>query len=236
MNSTAQQLEEQGYAVVPGVLTGAECDAWCAAVDDAWRRQLGMPIDHTPTRDVRFVDNLLRFSPMFEKCVADPRVVAAARSVLGDDMRFFLINGRCADPGGGDQPLHDLRRRRGRPFARCNTIWCLDEFTADNGATRVIPGSHLGDTEFRVDDPFAPHPDERLVVAPRGSVILFNAALVHGGTRNRTEAPRRSVQSTFCLASERPHQDWHALPGAVTARLGPRSRDLLGLLPAALTA
>ena len=81
----------------------------------------------------------------------------------------------------------------------CNSIWLLDDFTEENGATRVVPGSHrrtvrVGD---ELPDPLAPHPEQVTLTAPAGTVIVFNSHLWHGGTRNNTDRPRRALHSYF---------------------------------------
>jgi ectoine hydroxylase-related dioxygenase (phytanoyl-CoA dioxygenase family) len=146
-------------------------------------------------------------------------------------LRLNLVNGRCANPNSGLQPLHDLSRRRGRPFEKCNVIWCLDEFTPTNGATRVIPGSHLTGEPFmsRMTDPMLPHPDECLVLAPRGAVIMHNSHLIHGGTMNRSTARRRSLHNAFTTPATPTTYDWRALPTHIREGLQPETLGLLGL-------
>ena len=63
----------------------------------------------------------------------------------------------------------------------CNSIWLLDDFTASNGATRVVPGSHRARTVPRLAlaDPAAEHPDQVLVTGPAGTVVVFNT-LING--------------------------------------------------------
>jgi ectoine hydroxylase-related dioxygenase (phytanoyl-CoA dioxygenase family) len=225
-----QQLDEDGYVVLPNHLSPEDCDLWSQEVEDAWERDRTEQHDYIEEPGVRFVANLLRHSVMFERCATDPAVLEGIRAVLGPDVMLSTINGRRADPGYGNQPLHELDRQRGKPFRKCDAIWCLDEFTALNG-TRVIPGSHLGAEHFlsRLKDPLLPHPDERIVEAPRGSVLVFVASLIHGGSTNRNDKPRRSIQTQFALAGEKPLYDWSALPSHIQEELQPESLRLLGL-------
>lgn len=75
----------------------------------------------------------------------------------------------------------------------------MDDFTPNNGATRVIPGSHLvlRPVPKALLQPERRHPDEKLIVAKAGSVLLFNAHLLHSGTRNRSNGSRRALQCQF---------------------------------------
>ncbi len=224
-------LSRSGYLVLEDILSEAECDLWSGTVDEIWQKERSRP-DAPPAEPcVQFVPNLLRHSLLFERCLREAAVLEGVRAVLGTDILLYLINGRRADLGGGNQPLHDLQRARGGPFRWCSTIWCLDAFTPANGATRFIPGSHMKAEPYlsRCKDPLEPHPDECSLVAPRGSVVIFNSHLIHGGSENRTNHPRRSVQSSFTLAGEKPHYDWRELPREIRAGLRPESLSLLGL-------
>lgn len=225
-------LDHDGYVVLPCILSDEECDRWSRVVDEAWDHDEASPPPHEFNREpgVQFVPNLLRHSSLFEKSIIEPRVLAGVRAVLGPAIVLHLVNSRSVDSGYGGQPLHDLDRERGRPFRGCNTLWCLDEFTETNG-TRVIPGSHLTDTEFlaRMKDPRELHPDERNVVAPRGSVVIFNAHLIHGGSTNVTGARRRSVHSYFTPPDRASHYDFRELPPDILADFSPESRAMLRL-------
>lgn len=230
----SRQLETDGYVVVPDVLTAAECDLWSQLLDDAWQLdQRTLPPHPAGEEDgVQFVRNPLRHSVEFERCVIEPVCLAAARTMIGDRMIMQIMNARRCDPGYGLQPLHDLTRKRGKPFLVCNTIWCLDEFTPSNGSTRVLPGSHLDDrdTIARMGDPLEPHPDEQYVVAPRGSVLIFNSQLIHAGSRNQTDRPRRSIQCNFAVDELSPFYPWEEqIPAEIQAAFTPLSRTLLGL-------
>jgi len=225
------QLETDGYIVLPRILSADECDRWNQMIDDIWQREHLKPHTYDDEPGVRFVENLLQHSPMFQRCTTDSVVVAAVRSALGPDVVLSLCNSRCTDPGYGNQPLHELNRQRGKPFLKCDAIWCMDEFTADNG-TRVLPGSHLADEEFlsTMEDPEKPHPREVIVAAPRGSVLIFHASLIHAGSTNHGSGPRRSIQTQFVAAGQKVRFDWSVeLPDEIKARLEPEGRVLLGL-------
>jgi hypothetical protein len=229
-----RELAVNGFVVLPNVLPEADCERWAQLLDAAWLRNRMTHAPHPDEkRGVRFVPNPLRHAVLFERCLVEPCVLEAAQSMLGAPFIAHVMNSRRVDPGYGQQPLHELRRRRGRPFSVCNTLWCLDEFTADNGSTRVLPGSHLEDRVFldRMGDPLSRHPDECHVVAPRGSVLVFNAQLIHAGSANRTSRPRRSIQCNFAVLPAEPVYPWNELPEYIRNRLSPLARELLGLPP-----
>ena len=150
--------------------------------------------------------DLVNKDALFDQFYTHPRVLAAAATVLGEDFKLSSLNYRAAKPGTGEQKLHvDWRQPvQDGQFLVCNSIWLLDDFTEDNGATRLVPGSHLDGRlpEHALEDQWAPHPNEILLLAPAGTVIIFNAHVWHGGTRNRTDRPRRAIHSYFCEAGQ----------------------------------
>ncbi len=123
--------------MLPNILFADDCDVWSDAIDETWISDRLKPHDYMEEPGVQFVKNLLRHSVLFERRATEAAVVQSVRAVLETDVRLSLLYGRRTDPGYGLQPLHDLQRRRGRPFHLCNAIWCLDEFTALNG-TRAM--------------------------------------------------------------------------------------------------
>jgi ectoine hydroxylase-related dioxygenase (phytanoyl-CoA dioxygenase family) len=116
------------------------------------------------------------------------------------------MNGREPLPGYGAQGLHAdwTVRTRGEPFRIVTTISLLDDFTADNGATRLVPGTHqlLTQPPKSLADPANRHPQQKIIVARAGSVLVFNGHLWHSGTRNETSLRRRVLQCSFVGRNE----------------------------------
>jgi len=102
-------------------------------------------------------------------------------------------------PGEAQQPLHPddafYRVPRPRPPLGAATIWAIDDFTAENGATVVIPGSHLWDDHLPTEEDLK---RLRPVLMPAGSVMLFLGTLWHGGGANRSNAARLCVSAQYC--------------------------------------
>jgi len=75
-------------------------------------------------------------------------------------------------------------------------LWMIDAFTDDNGATRVVPGSHrlTRPPPPSFAQPLARHPDERVITGAAGTVLVFNGHLWHSGRRNTSAGPRRAGQ------------------------------------------
>jgi ectoine hydroxylase-related dioxygenase (phytanoyl-CoA dioxygenase family) len=114
---------------------------------------------------------------------------------------------------------------RPRTKLAVSTIWAIEDFTADNGATQVIPGSHLWESV---------HPDERAhratpVVMPAGSVVVFDGALWHRGGENRSRGTRLALSPQYCQPWLRPQESQLLImPPERAAACTPRVRAMLG--------
>lgn len=141
---------------------------------------------------------------VFDQFYTHPRVLAAVHQVIGQEFKLSSLNYRAAKPGTGEQKLHVDWHESVEPgsYRVCNSIWLLDDFSEENGATRIVPGTHLtGELPQNVlADPLDPHPDQVLIEAPAGSVVIFNSHCWHGGTKNLTKSHRRAIHSYFCRA------------------------------------
>lgn len=224
------QLERDGYIVIADVISADRCDRITEQIERAW-------VDYDLARQsddvlgVRFINNALAYSISVESELLNPAVLAAASAVLGDRAVLNVVNCRIPGPGALGQPLHDLQRRRGRPFEKCNAIWCLSDFTAQNGATRVVPGTHLSDAHAlaRLRDPLEPHPDEVIVEAPKGAVIFHNSHLIHSGRPNASGVDRSSIHAAYTVPSVPTHYDWHELSERAIEQFSAPMLDLLAL-------
>lgn len=183
----------------------------------------------------RRLANLVDKGDVFVACIAEPDVLELVASVLGERFKLSSLNARSAEPHNGEtQPLHvdqgALPDERGNCV--CNTVWLLDDFTPDNGAIRVVPGSHRSGRrpEDALADPLAPHPGERLLTGRAGDVLVMNAHLWHGGTANRTDRPRLALHAFYCR-SDQAQQLYQkaALRPETVASLPPAARAVLAL-------
>jgi ectoine hydroxylase-related dioxygenase (phytanoyl-CoA dioxygenase family) len=154
------------------------------------------------------IANLVDKDPLFDLCWNDPTQLSAIAHVLGwREMKLFSLSGRNALSGQGAQGLHTDWPVAATPgdYQVCNSAWMLDDFTEDNGATRVVPGSHRWDRRpgDEMSDPRESHAEEVLVTGPAGTCAVFNSHLWHGGTKNTTDLPRRVLLAAFVRREQR---------------------------------
>jgi len=228
-----QFLDEQGYLPLPEIMNHAQVDALRTRFDELVEEEgekAGTEV-HQEAGTNR-LSNLVDKGEIFEICFTHPRVLAAMRHVLGPDFRLSSLNGRAALPGQGLQGLHADWGTGVEPgdYYVCNSIWLLSDFTEQNGATRVVPGSNRSGQHPKdaLDDPTAPHPDEVILTALAGTVVVFNSHTWHGGTLNRSDEPRYGLHSYFTRRDQRQQTAQKALLSEETkARLSEAARVIL---------
>jgi ectoine hydroxylase-related dioxygenase (phytanoyl-CoA dioxygenase family) len=166
-------------------------------------------IRHPKEEGVDRLADLVNKGEVFDIFYTHPKVLAAMEAVLGPDYKLSSLNYRSAKPGMGLQKLHvDWKNTiPDGKYKVCNSIWLLDDFTEKNGSTRIVPGTHKSNLlpDQAMDDPNQKHPDEVRIIAPAGTVFIFNSHVWHGGTLNETDKERRSIHSYFC-SSDQPQQ------------------------------
>jgi ectoine hydroxylase-related dioxygenase (phytanoyl-CoA dioxygenase family) len=183
----------------------------------------------------RRVTGLVNWSPTFVDLIQHPLLTAwADRALLPLCGSYSLNSGQLmvVGPGEDDQYLH--RDQSGWPFFNdlgpdgpdvvVNAMFALSPFTVENGATRVVPGSHRA-TEEDAYDPSAAVAAEMAA----GSVLLFDGKTVHGAGANRTSSPRHGLHVSYVLGWLRTSENHQiAVPDHVVRRLPRPVRKLLG--------
>jgi ectoine hydroxylase-related dioxygenase (phytanoyl-CoA dioxygenase family) len=173
---------------------------------------------------------LISRSPTIRELVRHPLVLDSVRRVLDKQTRFqlHLTDLISIEPGESAQIVHRDQWAFEFPFPRdyevmCNTIWALTEFTAENGATRLIPGSNHFD-----DGLFFEEADTVPAEMARGSVLIYTGSLYHGGGANRSDTTRSGINLTYSAAWLRQEENQYlAVPLEVAQTL---DNDLLRLI------
>lgn len=230
------ELDKNGYLVLENLMAPALLEQVRRRVDELFEQegnQAGSEFKQEPHS--RRLANLVDKGEIFEQIIQTPRVLECMEHVLGSRFKLSSLNVRSADPEtDSSQPLHadSGAVADAEGYWVCNSVWMLDDFTERNGATRMVPGSHRwGATPQDADiDLYAPHPQEALLTGRAGSVVVMNAHMWHGGTANRTAAPRRAMH-VYYTRWDKPQQQYQKrlLRPAVQAKLSPQARRLLAL-------
>jgi ectoine hydroxylase-related dioxygenase (phytanoyl-CoA dioxygenase family) len=231
--SERRQLEEYGYLMLPGLMTREQLEALRRRVDQLFAEEgvnAGSEFKQEP--GARRLANLVNKGRVFEEAILTPRVLECMAYVLGPRFKLSSVNVRSTDPyTEADQPLHAdsgaIADDSG--YIVCNSVWMLDDFTAENGATRFVPGSHRW-RRLPEADYYREHPDQQLALGKAGDVVVMNAHMWHGGTANRTSAPRRAMH-VYYTRFDQPQQQYQKqwLSAELQARLEPETRRILAL-------
>ena len=185
------ELDIYGFTVVHDVLDAGQVAAMKAALMRC-EREVGT--DHRHRGTARHVANLPTLDPAFFACLDHPKILPLLTHYLGDTLILGSLNARIVRPGDGDQGLHsDIRAdllNMASPVMM-NTVWMLDGFSAENGGTRVVPGSHKSGLEAPPEGFCVRHVHQ--AHAPAGSVLVFNGQCWHGGGANRSQHLRHAL-------------------------------------------
>lgn len=230
-----QQLAVDGYAVVPDVLTPAETRDVRARLLQAGEHS---EADGVPTRGYAFdpdgsnqrVFHLFNFDDVFVSLSEHPLARTCVESLIGKAYLISNFSANITAPGSARMQLHAdqgyvLEPWPALPLA-CNVAWLLDDFTAENGGTCYVPGSHRLNHNPRPGEQYQTVP----IVAPAGSVLVMDGRLWHQTGANLSADSRRAALFGYYVRRWlRPQINWNAaLWPQTVARMSPAFLDRLG--------
>jgi ectoine hydroxylase-related dioxygenase (phytanoyl-CoA dioxygenase family) len=196
-------LRAAGCVVVERLVDDAQLDAIDRELDPFVGATAVGGDDFTGLR-TRRTGSLLARSRTFRDLAAHPLVLGTLDRVLGDHATSYQLHLTQVIEIGPGEPAQLVHRDQWAfdffPFppgfeVECHTMWAMCDFTEENGATRVIPGSHEWADKLR------PTVDETVpAVMPKGSVLLYLGSVYHGGGANRSDAPRRGINVGYTLS------------------------------------
>jgi ectoine hydroxylase-related dioxygenase (phytanoyl-CoA dioxygenase family) len=229
LSTHREQLDRDGYVVIERAVG----DDLLGRVRAELAPYLGASAKHGRNDFEGFSTNrvyaLLAKSPAVAELVEHPVVIAILDALL---LPGCLLSANLAInllPGETAQGLHTddgfYRIPRPRPPVGISAIWAIDDFTSDNGATQIVPGSH----RWGADVPTENDPRIIDVVMPAGSVVVFMGTLWHRGGANRSNAARLAVTPQYCEPWARQQEQMVLSVGAeAAARFSPRIQSMLG--------
>jgi ectoine hydroxylase-related dioxygenase (phytanoyl-CoA dioxygenase family) len=225
-----QRIADDGFTILPNAIEPEFIDQIDEALLQLEQTMGTEPADnlfeglHT-TR----VYNLLVHGPTFEKIPTHPNVLPVVEGVLDPGLLISSLSSIAIGPGEQAQPIHadDQLIPLTRPHIPiiCNTMWAITDFTEANGATRLIPGSHLRDE--------APNPLERYdtmaAEMAKGSVLVWVGSLWHGGGANMTDKRRVGIAMNYCAGYIRQQENQQlGIPPQLVKTFPHRLQELIG--------
>jgi hypothetical protein len=180
----SEALDRDGCVMLRGLIAADRI----APLRERFERAV-RPHDEWPyPRDAGMRYAMLDKDEAFREVCLSPRALAGTHRLFG--RRFFLASFEGREPcaGGGGQNWHRDCLAPPGPTQDVAMLAFLDPFGPANGATRLIPGSHLGDEPLPTEDP-----REIVIAGEAGDALLFDARLIHSGTRNVSGEHRRTL-------------------------------------------
>lgn len=239
----ARDIKTHGLCMVEGVLEGDKIarvrEALYRAADDDRARgrekKFGLDYEHDATN--QRVWNVLSRDPVFSDLVEHPAALELLRSVIGWPALLGNISANITGPGGGEMVLHADQIFVPEPWPAepqgVNICWCVDDFTEENGATRMVPGSHLLHRMPRADEAGAATvPME----ARAGTMIVMEARVWHKTGHNKTVDKRRAgIFAWYTKPIYRTQENWFlALDPSIKQFASDTMLELLGYKTAGL--
>jgi ectoine hydroxylase-related dioxygenase (phytanoyl-CoA dioxygenase family) len=172
--------------------------------------------------------NLLAHGHPFTEVPVHQSVLAIVEKVLDSGCLISSLSSIAIDPGEVAQPIHadDMVIPLAKPHIPivCNSMWALTDFTDANGATRLVPGSHVKDNPV-----YGGTYDTIAAEMKRGSVLIWDGALWHGGGANRTGQRRTGIAMNYCAGFIRQQENQQlGLDPARVRTFTPRLQELVG--------
>jgi ectoine hydroxylase-related dioxygenase (phytanoyl-CoA dioxygenase family) len=223
------RVRRDGYTIVENAIAPALADALNAALSRLEREHDVRPAmngfeGHKTVR----IYNLLRYGAPFEQVPVHESVLPIVEGVLDPGCLISSLSSIAIDPGETAQPIHadDMVIPLAKPHSPivCNSMWALSDFTDANGATRLVPGSHL-----KTNPDYGGQYDTVPAEMKKGSVLIWDGALWHGGGANRTAARRTGIAMNYCAGFIRQQENQQlGLSPDLVRGFSPRLQELIG--------
>src|SRR5437762_8463234 len=243
--SWREELDRRGYLIFERVLSPDRVAEIRAALAPFLERDLTGRNDFEGLKTNR-VYALLAKSPLFADLAIHPLALAFAEAELGQSCLLSALLAINLHPGETVQPWHTddggAKIPRPRPALGISAFWAIDDTTEQNGATEIVPGSHLWDREMiqgaltpadfankGADRANGDRADAVKLVMPSGSLAITKGTLWHRGGANRSDRPRLIITPQYCVGWVRQLENMAlAVPAEVAERLPERARELSG--------
>jgi ectoine hydroxylase-related dioxygenase (phytanoyl-CoA dioxygenase family) len=226
-----ERLRRDGFTVVEGAFSRDFADELLADLARL-ERELGEGPGKNLFEGLRTVRiyNLLARGELYERIPVHEDVLSLVQEVLDKGCLVSSLSAIAIGPGEVAQPIHadDMLMPLEKPHVPvvCNTMWALTDFTEENGATRLLPGTHRAPGNPELGKAYE---GSVAAVMPKGSILVFDGSIWHGGGANRTSERRVGIAMNYCAGFIRQQENQQlGIPREVAKRFSPKLRKLVG--------
>jgi ectoine hydroxylase-related dioxygenase (phytanoyl-CoA dioxygenase family) len=225
-----EELADQGYTIIEGAIAPSFVEE---LNEDLLRLERELAVEPATNdfegRHTIRIYNLLVHGELYERIPVAPTVLPVVESVLDRGCLVSSLSSISIDPGETAQPIHAddqlIPLPKPHPPVVCNTMWALTEFTEANGATRIVPGSHLWDHSPDFGKPYPSVAAEM----EKGSVLVWHGSLWHGGGANESAGRRVGIAMNYCAGYIRQQENQQlGIPRDIARQFPKRLRELVG--------
>ena len=225
-----ERLDRDGYTVVHDAFDVGLADELHADLDRLEReldiRTGGNGFEGRATTRVY---NLLALGDLYAQVPVHPVVLPLMHHLLGKGCLVSSLSSITIHPGEIAQPIHAddqvIPIPKPHRAVTANSMWAVTDFTEANGATRIIPGSHLNDGS----PVYGQHYDSRCAEMRRGSILVWDGGLWHGGGANVSDQRRRGIAMNYCAGWVRQQENQQlGIPLDVVRGFSPELQELCG--------
>jgi len=241
LDSHVQRIRRDGYTIIEDFLSTEDLREVRAGLAPYLNTHAGR--NNFEGYQTERVYTLVARGKIFERLSEEPRVLALLDRFLLPGYLLTASQAICIGPGETPQPIHadDMFYRipRPRPAISISTIVAVDAFTAENGGTEILPGSHSwSDAQIAgayngIDHGTPAHQAllKQLVPVrmPAGACVVFSGTLLHRGGANISSAPRLAFSNQYCEPWARTQENFFlGVPPELAREMSPRVQQLLG--------
>jgi ectoine hydroxylase-related dioxygenase (phytanoyl-CoA dioxygenase family) len=234
VDAHAERMRRDGYTVIEDFLDAARLAGFEAALAPFLGSHHGRN-DFEGFKTER-VYTLVARAKAFEAIATDPRLMALIARFLRPNFLLSASHAINLGPGETAQSIHAddgfYHQRRPRAPIGISVIGAITGFTKANGATEIIPGSHLWGEPGEDGRPSDPSALEAMLVPmeiPAGAALVFPGTLLHRGGANVTDKPRLAFTYQYCEPWARPQENfWLSVPKEIVREMSPEAQKLLG--------
>ncbi len=225
-----ERVQRDGYTIIENAIEPDYLDELAADIRRLEReldiKPAGNPFEGAHTLRIY---NLLIYGALYQRIPVHAHVLPIVEGVLDPGCLVSSLSTITILPGERAQPIHadDQLMPVTKPHVPfvCNSMWAMTDFTEANGATRLVPGSHLADHSPN----YGQHYDSIPAEMPKGSVLVWHGSLWHGGGANRTDQPRVGVAMNYCAGFIRQQENQQlGIPREIAASFPKRLQELIG--------